>query len=117
MSFNFCKTCENMLFSKIHNNKLQYYCRYCGDEENDIIVNKCLYNVKHYNSNYYKFYNNHELIYDPTLPRLKTIKCINDKCITNTSKKESNIIFIKYNYINMKYLYICTECKSSWKNK
>uniref|UniRef100_A0A6C0IXG4 DNA-directed RNA polymerase M/15kDa subunit domain-containing protein n=1 Tax=viral metagenome TaxID=1070528 RepID=A0A6C0IXG4_9ZZZZ len=32
-------------------------------------------------------------------------------------KPKNEIIFIKYDTDNMKYLYLCTNCLSSWKNK
>ena len=32
-------------------------------------------------------------------------------------KPKNEIIFIKYDSDNMKYLYLCTNCLSSWKNK
>ena len=31
-------------------------------------------------------------------------------------QKENEIIFIKYNKLDLKYMYICSHCKSSWKN-
>ena len=49
---------------------------------------------------------------------LKNLKCINSECITNKDNEmNSDIIYIKYNHENLKYLYICTKCKTSWKNK
>ena len=40
-----------------------------------------------------------------------TIHCSNIKTF------ENDIIFIKYDATNMKYLYLCTNCFTSWKNK
>ena len=44
---------------------------------------------------------------------------INDKLIevNKYSKPNREIIFIKYDPINLKYLYICSTCKSTWKNE
>jgi hypothetical protein len=36
--------------------------------------------------------------------------------ITPFTKKKNEIIFIKYNNLELKYMYICANCKSSWKN-
>ena len=33
------------------------------------------------------------------------------------SKPNREIIFIKYDTENMRYLYLCTTCSSSWKNQ
>ena len=64
------------------------------------------------------FLDNPYILDDPTLPRLKNLKCINSECITNQNDEiNSDIIYIKYNHENLKYLYICTKCKTSWKNK
>ncbi len=114
---NFCNSCHNLLYLK--KDELQYYCRFCGNNDNEnLTIDKHVYSNQYLNDDIINRYvQNPYLLDDPTLPRLKNIKCINDNCITNTSKTQSDVIFIKYNYINMKYLYICTKCKSSWKNK
>ena len=36
--------------------------------------------------------------------------------ISPFTKKKNEIIFIKYNTSELKYMYICAHCKSSWKN-
>ena len=36
--------------------------------------------------------------------------------ISPFTKKKNEIIFIKYNKSELKYMYICAHCKSSWKN-
>jgi hypothetical protein len=64
---------------------------------------------------------------DPTLPRIKNIKCPNGACPTNEvhgggneghsggAKKETDIIYMRYDDNNMKYLYLCTDCDMVWK--
>ena len=51
---------------------------------------------------------------DPTLPRTKMIKCPNENC---TQKEEENteVIYIRYDDTNMKYIYLCSECNTVWK--
>ena len=63
------------------------------------------------------FLDNPYILNDPTLPKLKTMKCVNPDCETNHEGAEPEVIYIKYNHLNLKYLYICTKCKTSWKNK
>ena len=56
---------------------------------------------------------------DPTLPRTKNIKCPNEKCNDNgeTKSTENNeIIYLRYDNDNMKYIYLCSNCNYSWKN-
>jgi hypothetical protein len=87
---------------------------------------------------------------DPTLPRIKNIKCPNGSCPTNEgslssggyankgsseslsggsgstaagaaieieggAKKETDIIYMRYDDLNMKYLYLCVDCDMVWK--
>ena len=179
---------------------LEYHCKQCSFSEeyyNDI-KDCCIYNHKIENDHSVQDISiNNYITKDPTLPRLTNLKCVNDKCLTNTyipnsilvygiyntsdkfdpenfiefiktdilkdngidlqltklddkmviltfeSKEildenmdkmrqfeynntdiscslflhiKPEIIFIKYDSINMKYLYICSTCNTSWKN-
>jgi DNA-directed RNA polymerase subunit M/transcription elongation factor TFIIS len=58
---------------------------------------------------------------DPTLPRINTVECPNEQCKTNHSNKEGNkekpeVIYMRYDDDNMKYLYMCVECDYVWKS-
>ena len=46
---------------------------------------------------------------DPTLPRVSNIKCPNDNC-----EDETEVIYVRYDDINMKFVYICSECDTIW---
>ena len=37
--------------------------------------------------------------------------------VENVVKNEKDILFIKYDSINMRYLYKCCICSTHWKNK
>jgi hypothetical protein len=50
--------------------------------------------------------------YDLTLPRVSNIVCPNDSCKPNANE----VIYIKYDHANMKYLYFCCHCDHFWKN-
>jgi len=55
---------------------------------------------------------------DPTLPRINKIKCPNAECDTNKSDggaAEREIIYIRYDDVNMKYVYLCSTCDTVWK--
>ncbi len=54
---------------------------------------------------------------DPTLPHVKNIPCPNAECLTKTGAKERDVIYIKYDADNLKYLYICNVCKAQWRSK
>jgi aspartate carbamoyltransferase regulatory subunit len=53
---------------------------------------------------------------DPTLPRVYNINCPNTECETNTdSEIKPEIIYIRYDEDNLKYLYLCSTCDTTWK--
>ena len=54
---------------------------------------------------------------DPTLPRINNIPCPNPVCESNKDKDavHPEIIYMRYDDINMKYIYTCTLCDKVWK--
>jgi len=112
-----------MYYLKIESNdessdKLIHYCRNCGNEEaNTTGENICVSstNLKENTQQFDSFINEYTKL-DPTLPRTNTIKCPNSNCDTNKSDDvEREIIYIRYDDINMKYVYMCSTCDSMWK--
>ena len=129
----FCNKCENMLYIRLVNetaDELVYYCRNCGEvdktitKENicvlqtDIVIKEKAY--LHEINEYTKL--------DPTLPRTNNIKCPNQSCPSNKvvgeepeiskeddEKLKNDVIYLRYDDINMKYIYICTLCDKIWK--
>jgi hypothetical protein len=54
---------------------------------------------------------------DPRLPHIRgAMKCPDPKCESNHGK-ESDIIYIKYDAINLLYLYICDVCGYQWHSR
>lgn len=119
----FCIKCDNMYYIKLredNNNQLIYYCRNCGYEEDkpatetDICVLRT--DVK---KNQVKFTHvvNEYTKEDPTLPRITTIRCPNQDCPSNIdpANTEREIIYIRYDDVNMKYMYLCAKCNTMWK--
>lgn len=51
---------------------------------------------------------------DPTLPHMKSLRCPNGKCLSNTGEKERDVIYIKTDPVNMKFQYVCTVCDEQW---
>ena len=109
-------------------NQLTYYCRNCGyidetiAEEGVCVLNTSL--AKETVQSHEHIINKYTKL-DPTLPRIYNIKCPNSNCSTNKEtnidfegKREENqneIIYIRYNEEDMKYLYLCTNCDFVWK--
>jgi DNA-directed RNA polymerase subunit M/transcription elongation factor TFIIS len=113
----FCDLCDNMLYlkMKIDENKLFNHCKNCNFEK-ELPNNK---SFKVLEKNYEKEEINYDLFinpyikYDPTLPRINNIHCLNKNC-TKDKEKQHEIIYIKYNNIDMKYLYYCVHCDYYW---
>ena len=120
---NFCKNCDNMYYLKINSDdgddKLVHYCRNCGDENNNLNENICVYEADLQNNNTNINLINEYTKYDPKLPRTTTIRCPNQKCDSNKNDDDSDreILYIRNNDINMDYVYLCAVCDTTWKNK
>jgi DNA-directed RNA polymerase subunit M/transcription elongation factor TFIIS len=99
------------------NNNLIYYCRKCGNEDTNISQDNVIIsntNLKKQEQNFEHIVNEYTKL-DPTLPRINNIDCVNKECISNTDDNmEPEIIFMRYDNINMKYLYLCTYCDKVW---
>ena len=116
----FCIKCDNMYYIGVDaadNNKLTYYCRNCGNvdtEEGGCVLDtqfkKKEQNSKHMVNKYTKL--------DQTLPRINNVKCPNSACATNAAdnKIPAEIIYMRYDDVNLKYIYICTTCDESWQS-
>lgn len=122
----FCEKCDNMYYIKVDPNlvdKLIYYCRKCGNENvsltsDNICVSKVyIRQTKQQLNNIVNTYT----INDPTLPRSNTIKCPTCSISNSESSSSSNndnsseVIYIRYDDANMKYVYLCTNCNTTWK--
>ena len=115
----FCEICNNMLFSKINSedSSLKYYCKSCGNQVEQDIHDNCVYSSNYNNQDIsFRLKINDFTHLDPTLPRVNNIPCPNSKCLSNSKNgKKPEIIYIKYDITNMKFIYVCTLCKQSWK--
>ena len=138
----FCTVCDNMYYISIDekdSNKLSYYCRNCGHIDDQITEEGvCILNtqLKKGNQKFNHIINEYTKM-DPTLPRIYNVPCPNAQCPVNLAKtgaKSSSsaaaavehseaehssanqeVIYMRYDDTNMKYLYICTTCDTVWK--
>ena len=123
----FCTNCDNMYYMQVCDNdcnKLIYYCRHCGHKDetisnegvcvldNQIIKSEQKFN--HIINPYTKL--------DPTLPSME-MKCPNATCKTNQGEdsndpnKLTDIIYMRFDDTNLKYVYICPICDFQWISK
>lgn len=115
----FCNKCDNMYYISINNKKqdqLAYYCRHCKDYDSTINETVCVLNtqIKKGKQHLEHIINKYTKL-DPTLPRINTIPCPNDEC---TSNNETNcardILYIRYDDNDLKYMYMCCLCDMIW---
>jgi DNA-directed RNA polymerase subunit M/transcription elongation factor TFIIS len=114
-------------------NTLVYYCRFCGHEDNEPTDDGVVVLRTEYKKTEQQFSHmiNRYIKHDPTLPRITNVKCPNEGCKSNgasdkssssasgdhdsTKGRESSVIYLRYDDANMKYLYICEHCDTTWK--
>jgi DNA-directed RNA polymerase subunit M/transcription elongation factor TFIIS len=118
----FCSECQNMYYIKIsaeNENLLMYYCRNCGHENSLITKENICVSKNSFKKGEQKFAHliNKYTKFDPTLPRINTIKCPNADCISNGNEKKDDreVIFLRYDDTKMLYVYLCAKCDFVWK--
>jgi hypothetical protein len=125
----FCEACANMLYISVKPDErlegkplcLTYSCKHCGffvtgDElaargEADSAVLSIDYAD---DQTAYKQFASPYIMHDPTLPRVRHIACPSAAC-TRPADAPNEVIFIKYNQVQLKYMYYCTHCAAFWR--
>lgn len=111
----FCDKCHNLFYIKLESsdsNNLVHYCKQCGNEDSTITCNIIQSVYEKQNPDIINEYTK----FDPTLPRINNIPCPNQDCLTNTnSDTDREVIYIKHDEKNLKFIYLCTTCDTSWK--
>jgi DNA-directed RNA polymerase subunit M/transcription elongation factor TFIIS len=101
-----------------NSNQLVHYCRSCGHKDDSVVSeNSCILKtqIKKGTQKFNHIINKYTKL-DPTLPRIYNVNCPNSACSTNQSAAiKPEIIYIRYDDDNMKYLYMCVECDHVWK--
>ena len=130
----FCPSCDYYLYQKaagaeplkpfgplVTASTLMYrICHNCGyqvvDKGGGLIMET---DLQEKTSEGYKILLNEFTKMDPTLPHLDNIKCLNKKCGSNTGTLKADIIYMKYDPVNLKYLYLCnvSGCGAQWRSK
>lgn len=152
MFIEFCETCDNEMYIKWHDQKIDdenlydknnadnaevkynddkymiLYCKKCGNtkkltkedfvnENDDKQSDERKYSPLIYKKNYEnetidsRLFNNDFITEDRTLPFVKDPKI---KCPNCEENKKTDILYQIYDQDNMKFLYTCKECKTSW---
>lgn len=118
MEVQFCNNCENILYlhKEVDGDKLYYCCKSCNNQlEIESSIKKIYQNTNEKFDKSLVMNKNPYITHDVTIPTIygnSNIQCKNKDCPGETTE----IKFIKYDDINMKYLYICNHCGTKWKN-
>jgi len=116
----FCTVCDNYLYLQVEGDTqtLQRICRNCGykdTEEQGGLVSEM--HIEQRAAEGYTLINEFTLK-DKRLPHLhNTMRCINDKCPTSLPGKESDIVYIKYDTENLRFIYMCYICQTTWRSR
>ena len=115
----FCPDCRYYLYLQIRpeDSIMFRHCRNCGYKEEEAGGLVFETNLQEKSSEGYKLLLNEFTRNDPTLPHVTTINCPNGSCQTRTGNKEPDVIYMKYDNVNMKYIYICNVCGEQWRSQ
>lgn len=118
-NIHFCSDCFNLTALYVNQDKnLIHYCKLCEKEE-EYKGNRCIFTQDFRGLNKSDIINQNKYInHDKTLPFIKdnhNIKCPNSECESNKGG-DKIVKYVKHDYDNMKYTYICNECGQKWSN-
>jgi DNA-directed RNA polymerase subunit M/transcription elongation factor TFIIS len=122
----FCVKCNNMYYISINpvkTDQLSYYCRNCGNTETQIEEGCCILNTElRRGDHHFEHIVNKYTKLDPTLPRIHNIPCPNLDCSSNIITSSSprtprEVLYMRYDDNNLKYLYMCCICDRVWTKK
>lgn len=119
----FCPTCNYYLYlnetTTEEGTGLYRLCRNCGYNEMDTkggLVTEI--HVQEKSTESYKILLNEYTRRDPRLPHIRGVmKCPDETCQSNVGGIESDIIYMKYDGVNLMYLYICDVCGYRWHSR
>lgn len=115
---NCCPDCGMYMPLEVKDREAIRKCNMCGYAEKltkGALVSEIY--VKERGSEAYKIMLNEFTRQDPTLPHLKTMKCPNDGCASNAGSAEKDVIYLKHDTENLKFLYICNVCDTHWRSR
>jgi predicted NAD-dependent protein-ADP-ribosyltransferase YbiA (DUF1768 family)/DNA-directed RNA polymerase subunit M/transcription elongation factor TFIIS len=115
----FCPVCRYYLYLQVvgEDQTLLRLCRNCGykeeDEKGGLVMEM---SIQEQTEEGYKILLNEFTRQDPRLPHRHDIKCPDPACKSNHGEADSDVIYIKYDAVDMLYLYICDVCGYQWKS-
>jgi DNA-directed RNA polymerase subunit M/transcription elongation factor TFIIS len=114
----FCEVCDNMMYmsaDKEDPSRLYFSCKNCGNVlEGSRDATECVVDVNYVDdATLFQQYATPHIAHDPTLPHVDNIKCANVQC-SKKPEDGNDVIYFKFDHVNMKYMYHCCYCKHFW---
>jgi len=112
----FCKLCENWLYPQLdEESRMVLCCKNCSfsmhpESDEDACISHTSGDAA--GSTDYRRLMNADIAHDPTLPRVRHIKCANASCPSTDANRE--VIYLKYDPVALKFLYHCCTCQAFW---
>jgi DNA-directed RNA polymerase subunit M/transcription elongation factor TFIIS len=120
-TLHFCPKCRYYLALDITETSLTRVCRHCGyshEETDGSLVLETV--VQEKASEGYKILLNEFTRQDPTLPHVSNIPCPGFPGVACPSSKgvsKPDVILIKSDPVNLKFLYLCNVCGQQWRSR
>jgi DNA-directed RNA polymerase subunit M/transcription elongation factor TFIIS len=122
----FCPDCKNYLFLKTKSkgeNGIDVInqcsnCNYMQVVDMKSRKSTCLYE-NNYNIDILQYLvrKKNLLKYDPTIPHIDFISCINKECPSKTGGVKNDIFYVSLDNKKLYNLYVCNNCMVHWTNK
>lgn len=109
----FCGKCDNMIYVSLENSGegycLKKLCRNCNCTTPSLHCSEPIISTELRDDFVnFKQHSHVDIKHDPAMPRLTSIACPQG-CSPN------DVMYIKFDQINMKYMYFCCTCSLFWK--
>ena len=118
LTIRFCPVCNYKLYLQVseEDSTLSRHCKCCGfsekDEKGGLVMEMM---VQTRSDEAFKILLNEFTWKDSRLPHIRgSMKCPQPTCDSNHGKATSDIMYIKYDAVNMLYLYHCSICEFNW---
>lgn len=116
----FCSFCDNMLYikhvSEEGRSDVHYICKFCGNKEAfEANVPKLISKTSFKSDDSIDKWVKKDIEHDVTLPHVSSIQCVNKEC-SKKPEADNDIILLRYNHVDVKFIYYCVHCKEYWNN-
>lgn len=106
-----------MLYLRTDADGTVYVCKNCAYTENVSHGGSplCITDTKSFDDSVkYMRYVTPLLLSDPTMPHVSNIACQNESECSRPKDSAHDVVVVKYDYDNLRYMYMCAHCGVAW---